>query len=76
MVIEHYTDNHSEDLSCGDYEGYNVLLKLLDHAVNKDLANRGETGGHHDVLDELWITSGELIRGVHLARGDGVAPAE
>ena len=61
MVIEHYTDNHSEDLSCGDYEGYNVLLKLLDHAVNKDLANRGETGGHDDVLDELWITSGELI---------------
>lgn len=35
MVEVHDTQAHSENLSCSNYEGNHVLLKLLDHAVNE-----------------------------------------
>ena len=41
MVIEHNTDNNGKDLSGSDDKRDDVLFKLLDHAVDKDLADGG-----------------------------------
>lgn len=55
MAIEYDADNNSKNLAGSDDEWYNVLLKLLDHPVDENLADGGENGQDEKIGGDLWV---------------------
>lgn len=76
MAIEYDADNNSKNLAGSDDEWYNVLLKLLDHPVDENLADGGENGQDEKIGGDLWVPIVEVDGQFELARNNSISKGQ